>query len=103
MSVMGGSEAAMAGRPGLWRQASVPSAIYRESTSSIPRYLTVLSSFVWPSSGWTVRTRFDPPVDQGGLGALQRVDAIHGRVEPDAKPAPSLPLACPATNDPFRG
>ena len=34
-------------------QTSVCSAISKASSTSIPRYLTVLSSFVWPSRSWT--------------------------------------------------
>jgi hypothetical protein len=36
-------------------QTSVCSAISSASSTSIPRYRTVLSSFVWPNSSWTAR------------------------------------------------
>ena len=37
---------------------SVCSAISRASLTSIPRYRTVLSIFVWPSNSWTARRFF---------------------------------------------
>ena len=36
-------------------QISVPSAKVKASSTSTPRYLTVLSIFVWPSKIWTAR------------------------------------------------
>ena len=36
-------------------QAAVCSEISRASFTSMPRYLTVLSSFVWPSRRWMAR------------------------------------------------
>ena len=42
-------------RPGLFDYTSVCSASSRASSTSIPRYLTVLSSFVWPSNNLTNR------------------------------------------------
>ncbi len=41
--------------PGNLGQSSMLSAIDRASSSSTPRYLTVLSILVWPSSNWTAR------------------------------------------------
>src|SRR5271157_3314034 len=52
-------------------QTSTCSAIARASSTSMPRYLTVLSILVWPSKSCTARRLACPPVDQGCLGSSQ--------------------------------
>ena len=47
-----------AGAVGASRWTSVCSAISRASSTSMPRYLTVLSILVWPSKSWTARKFF---------------------------------------------
>jgi len=37
-------------------QTSICSAVERASSTSMPRYLTVLSILVWPSKSYTART-----------------------------------------------
>ncbi len=56
-------------------QTSTCSAIARASSTSMPRYLTVLSIFVFPSRTWTT-LRVSVPIDQGRFGASQLMRSI---------------------------
>lgn len=53
--VNGGNQPTSARSPATGDHTSVCSAISRASSTSIPRYRTVLSIFVWPKSSWTAR------------------------------------------------
>src|SRR5215510_13036132 len=65
-------------RSALVIQTSTCSAIASASSTSMPRYRTVLSILVWPSQIPCAA------VDQRCLGPPQRVGAKHPRVKPDA-------------------
>src|SRR5216684_6998408 len=54
-------------------QTSTCSAIARASSTSIPRYLTVLSILVWPSRKLDGPEIASAPVDQGCLRAPERM------------------------------
>src|SRR5262249_18571276 len=54
------------------------------SSTSMPRYLTVLSTLVCPSRSCTARRLIRAPVDHGRLGASERVGAENMRVQSDA-------------------
>jgi hypothetical protein len=55
--IRAGQRQSAADRP-MSAYTSVCSAISRASLTSIPRYRTVLSIFVWPSRSWTARRFF---------------------------------------------
>jgi hypothetical protein len=50
----------------------------RASSTSMPRYLTVLSILVWPSNSCTARRSPGSPVDQCGLCSSQGMGAAIG-------------------------
>src|SRR5258705_13379542 len=64
-------------------QTSTCSAIARASSTSMPRYLTVLSILVCPSGSGSPEIS-GPPIDQGSFSASQGMCAKQPRIQPDA-------------------
>ena len=62
-------------------QASVCSDISRESSTSIPKYRTVLSSLLWPRRICTALRALGPTADQRRFGPAHGVRPIAGTVE----------------------
>src|ERR1700682_2840352 len=65
-------------------QTSTCSAIARASSTSMPRYLTVLSIFSCPEEKLDGPEIAGAPIDQCSLRASQRMSPKEPRVQPDA-------------------
>ena len=65
---------------------SVSAANSKASSTSMPRYRTVLSSSVWPNRSCTARRFFGPPINQSRLGPADGMGSVSGRTKTIPRP-----------------
>src|SRR5271165_6604827 len=83
-------------------QTSTCSAMARASSTSMPRYRTVLSILVWPSKKLHGSQVASPTIDQGRFCSSQGMSAEQVRVQPDAgNPLRHTPSVLPRSHTPF--
>ena len=81
-------------------QRSTCSAMARASSTSMPRYRTVLSILVWPSKKLHGSQVASPTIDQGRFCSSQRMGAEQVRVDA-GNPLRHTPSVLPRSHTPF--